>query len=98
MTVIPELPETYISDRHLKSFLKLLIEGLSEVLSLHLSINCCKNHQLLQVETDINAAAYVYWEREYLDIVESIVCKNVIRLERVMHEVLAKWGWLMKKK
>jgi hypothetical protein len=40
MSVIPELPDSYTSDPHLSSFLKLLIEGLSLDRSLRPSIDC----------------------------------------------------------
>jgi gamma-glutamyl phosphate reductase len=95
MKVIPELPDTYTSDPHLKSFLKLLIEGLSDDRSLRPSIDCYQKHQFLQVEPDIDAATDDDWEREYLEIVESIVCKNDFRRERVKHQVLAKRGYLI---
>ena len=93
MTVIPELPDSYISDPHLKSFLKLLIEGLSEDRSFLPSIDSFQKHQFLQVEAA--AATDDAYEREYLEIVESIVCKNDFRRERVRHEVLAKHGYQM---
>ena len=93
MTAIPELPDTYTADPHLKSFLKLLIEGLSEDRSLRPSIDSYQRHQfLLQVEAADDADD----EREYLEIVESIVCKNAFRRERVRQEVLTKRGYYMR--
>jgi hypothetical protein len=94
MTVIPELPDTYTADPHLKSFLKLLIEGLSEDRSLRPSIDSYQRHEFLQVEADINPDD-TDDEREYLEIVESIVCKNTFRRDRVRQEVLASHGFCM---
>ena len=74
MTEIPVLPDSYISDPHLESFLKLLIAGFNEDRSLRPSIDCFQNHKFLQVKADINAATHDECECEYLDIVESIVC------------------------
>ena len=92
MTLIPELPDSYLSDPHLKSFLKLLIEGLSEQPSLRPSIDCYQKHQFLQLDSLINTGIDDD-EREYLEIVESIVGGNVFRRERVKREVNANRGY-----
>ena len=94
MTLIPELPDSYLSDPHLKSFLKLLIEGLSKERIFLPSIDSFQTHPFLQV--DAAAATDDAEEREYLEIVESIVCKNAFRRERVRGEVLAKGGYYMR--
>jgi hypothetical protein len=78
MSVIPELPDSYTSEPHLKSFLTLLIEGLSDIRSLRPSIDTYQKHQFLQVAVGINGARDDE-EREYLEIVESIVGGNFVR-------------------
>jgi hypothetical protein len=78
MSLIPELPDSYTSDPHLKSFLNLLIEGLSDIRSLRPSIDTYQKHQFLQVSIGINGARDDE-EREYLEIVESIVGGNFVR-------------------
>jgi hypothetical protein len=82
MSVIPELPDSYNSDPHLNSFLKLLIEGLSENPSLRPSFDRYQKHPFLQLD-EVIITGIDDDEREYLEIVESVVGGNVFRRERV---------------
>jgi hypothetical protein len=58
--VIPQLPNSYTSDPHLKSFLKLLINGLSYLGSDRPSIYHFSTHSFLR-EADNKAAAGSYY-------------------------------------
>ena len=61
------------------------------------SIDSFQNHEFMKVEGGIKTARDEE-EREYLEIVESIVCGNVFRRERVKREVNAKRGYLIPNK
>ena len=50
MSVIPELPHSYTSDPHLKSFLKMLIEGLSDSPSARPSMESYNKHLFLKAK------------------------------------------------
>jgi hypothetical protein len=93
MSVIPlPLPEAYISDPHLMSFLELLVRGLSKMRIFRPKIDNFQKHEFMKVQGGI-ATAIDEDEREYLEIVESIVCGNFFRRERVKREVNAKRGY-----
>ena len=94
MSVIPQLPDPYTSDPHLKPFLNLLIEGLSDTRSFRPSIKTYQEHPFLKVAVGINGARDDE-EREYIEIVESIVGGNFVRRKRVKAEVNAKRGYLV---
>ena len=76
ITLIPEMPHSYSSDPHLKSFLDLCFLGLSYNRILRPSIDYFLKHEFLKVvESGINTAIDDE-EREYIEILQSIFSGN----------------------
>ena len=78
MSVIPELPHSYTSDPYLKFFLKLLIKGLSDSPSARPGIESFNKHPFLK-EKAVGRSVVGYEEREYFEIVKSIVGGDYVK-------------------